>query len=90
MTLALRNNRGRQPVHVEGEIVHPAQIDVGRDGAFLQDVEQVLGLRFDQDTRAERIKLLRFGARYPAVLVGAGLGVDDFVHDILPRAGGHL
>jgi hypothetical protein len=56
----------------------------------LQDVEQVLGLGFNEQTRAQRIKMLRFGARHPSVPVHTGFVADDFVHDVLPSARGDL
>ena len=42
--LAFRQYRGRKPIHVNGEVVHPPQISVHGNFAALQDMKQMLGV----------------------------------------------
>ena len=70
--------------------MHAPQKDVCGDGAFLEHVEQMLSTGFNELQGADRIQLLALGDRPPAVLVGSGLGSDDLVQDVFPRANGRL
>jgi hypothetical protein len=45
----LGQHRPRQPVHVQGEVVNAAQIDVGGNRANLQHFQKMLGLGFQHD-----------------------------------------
>jgi hypothetical protein len=79
----------KQPVHINGKVVHPAQIDVDGNFATLQNVQKVFGLRLNQQPLAQRLEMFRLRHDLPANLVFAGLGLDDFVQDLLPCSRGH-
>jgi len=46
--LAAGNDCGREPVHIQGEVVGFAQIGICRNGSLFQDFQEVLGLSLDE------------------------------------------
>ena len=84
--LPARNDAGRKPVHIEGEVVSFAQVSIGGDGSLFQDLEEMLGLCLDEQAGADEVEGFVFGGRLPTVLGGAGFECDDFVQDVLPGA----
>ena len=88
--LSFRNDGFWNPVHIEGEIMQPAQKDIGRNRAFVHRVKKMLGLSFDQDKLANRIKRLVFHGNFPPSPGAARFWSAHFIHDVLPGAFGKL
>ena len=66
-----------------------AQIDVGGNHAFFQNVQDVVGLRFEQTKVTNRIKSLVFDRGQPAGLRFALFELGHLIHDMLPSARRH-
>lgn len=77
-----------QPAHVEGEVVNAPEIEIGRNGAFLQDVEEVFGAGFEDHPVADAIEGVILDGGPPAMAGVVVLCLDDLVHHELPRSGG--
>ena len=84
-----RQDRPRQPIHVQGKVVDAAQLGVRRNGTLVQNKQDVVGLRFQQANMADHVESLVLDRRQPADLGFALLELGDFVHDVLPGARGH-
>jgi len=76
--LAFGHHGPGQPAHVEGEVVQPPQIHVGRNRAFLQGLENVFRLRLQQHPPAKRAERFILDGRFPAGPGFVPLGLDDF------------
>jgi hypothetical protein len=61
-------------------------MDVGADRAGLEAGEQMLGLRFNDQSIANQVQRLLLCGPAPAILCGAGFGLDDGVEGVLPRS----
>src|SRR5262245_36216186 len=66
--LLLRDDGPRQPIHVQGEVVESAQIDVGGNSSYFEDLKENFGLRLDDYFLANKIKGLFFSRPNPARL----------------------
>ena len=75
--LALRHERPRQSIHVHTEVVQAAKVNVGRDRAQSQGIQDGLAFGFDDDLRQQRAQRLVFGGRFPTVLIRSLLGVQQ-------------
>src|SRR6266404_6174111 len=59
---AFWNKRPGQPIHSQAEVMQLAQMHVGADGAALNDLEQTLGLSFDEGLVADGVQRRVFGS----------------------------
>src|ERR1700722_4537669 len=84
---ALRNERPRQPVHRDAEVVQFPQVHIRADRASLEGGEQIFRLRLNDDTMAYEVQGGFFCGPPPAVLGRAMFGLDNVVESILPCAG---
>jgi len=85
--LLLRHDGPGQPAHIRGEIMRTPQVEVGENGAPLQDVEEVLGVGFEDGLLADGIEGLVLDGGSPAMAGVVVLGFHDFLHDELSGAG---
>ena len=86
---ALGNERPRQPVHRDAEVVQFPQVNIRADRARLEGGEQVLRLRLNDDTMAYEVQGGFFCGPPPAVLGRAMFGLDNVAESILPCASRH-
>ena len=63
----LRNDRPRQLVHRNAEVVQFPQMNIRADRARLERSEQMFGLRLDDDTIANQVQRLFFRRALPAI-----------------------
>ena len=84
--LLARQDGFRLPVHVQGEVVQPAEIDVGGHGSGAEDFQEMLRARFEQRHRADEVEGFILHGRDVAVMGVAALGGSHFIHDKLPGA----
>lgn len=75
--LAFGQHRPWQPVHVQGEIVQPAQIIIGGKRPFLQHTQKMLRARFQNRQRAQAVERFLFDGREPAPLVASLLRLTN-------------
>src|SRR5216683_8135757 len=79
----------RKPIHVQTEVVKFWKVNVGRDGSPLQRPQKMLRVRLNEDKRADWVESLVFNRGLPSLPRGVVLRLDEFLHDMLPRAFGH-
>ncbi len=84
-----RQDRPRQPTHVQGEVVEAAQIDVCGNSTFFQHAQNMIGFGFQQANAPDRVESLVFDCGQPAGLSLTFLELGDFLHDVLPGARRH-
>ena len=65
--LSARNDRGKQPIHVEGKVVHATQENVGRDGPASEDCDKLFSLGLSQRQFANKVKGLFGNGSFPAL-----------------------
>ena len=83
-------HRPRQPRHVEGEVLHPAQKDVGANRSVFQSAQEVFRAGFQDWKTAYRIECLVAHGSLPANQGRPLFQSGRLVHDVLPGAGGDL
>src|SRR5689334_10439643 len=64
----LRDDRPRQPVHREAEVVKLPQMNIGADRASLEAGKKFFRLCLDNHPATNRVQRLLFGGALPAVL----------------------
>ena len=74
---------------IHAKVVQLAEVDIGRDCAFFQYMQQLFGLGFEQRQRTDRIESLVLDGSLPALEGRIFLEFDDFLHGILPTAADH-
>ena len=58
--LPTRQDRFRQPAHIEREVVQPSQVNIGADGSGAQDLKQMFGARIEEGCLRIRSKARSF------------------------------
>ncbi len=84
----LRQDGPREPVHVDGEVLDAAEVDVGRNTPVLQGAEEVFGAGFQHDEVADGVEGGFLDGRGPAFAGRTGFLLQHLVHNALPGAVG--
>jgi hypothetical protein len=79
-----RQNRPWEPMHPNRIIVRPAQKNVGRDGAPVQRVQEMLGTRLNQPAIPNQVKRFVSDRLEPAFTGSAGFRARQLLHHVLP------
>ena len=83
------NERPGQPIHGEAKVEQFPRMHIRADRSSLETSEQMLGLRFNDDTVPDRVQSPFLRCTPPAVLGGTTLGFDDGVKGVLPGPRSH-
>ena len=75
--LPLGNDRPRQPAHIEREVVHAAEEDVGGHSIALQCPEEMHRLSFNDGDVADEVECGVIAGAQPAFLSLAAFEFDD-------------
>jgi len=86
--LFFRDDGPRQPIHIQAKIMELPQMDVGRNGPFVEHAQEMFGLRFNQWNRANSFERRLLDCPLPTLLGWAAFRFDDLVHGMLPGAFG--
>ena len=79
-----RQDRHRQPAHVQTMVLDAAQINVGADRAGAQHRHEIIGSRHDHDFLADEVEGRVLDGRFPAMQRRPLLVLDDVLHHFLP------
>jgi hypothetical protein len=82
------DQRPRQPVHVQAEVVQAAQINIGRDRAGLEDPQHQFSGSINNGSRQQGAERPVLGYTQPAFPIRPLLGLGQRFHRLLPGACG--
>jgi len=88
--LEFRQDGPWKPIHVQGEIVNPTQVNIGGNAAQFQHLQEVRGVGFQNRQFADEVERLLLHRNDMAGMGIAGFSLGHLVHRGLPGALGYF